>query len=861
MAVLYGFLAVLSRIESFFKVIIISDRAKKYSVVFLLKIKRKNKNFMETLNLAGKWKLSRAADKEIIDAIVPGDNMSALLDAGKIKDPYYALNEVDLQWIGREDWKYSKTFKVTKTFLAKKSVYLSCEYVDTIAEIRVNGKLAGKTDNMFVRYRLEVKKFLKEGENTIEFFIKSPENTAVAEAKKMKYKVPYTQFPIQSPDRNMIRKVACHAGWDWGPCLMVSGIYGEVTLNATDDGRIEYVYSKQNHSKDACRIDATCEYEAVADGKIDFEIELGGETVKKTVKVAQGLNTITASVTVKKPVLWWPNGFGKQHLYTMTVKAGSDTLTKKIGLRTLELVSKEDKHGLSMLFKVNGLEIFAKGADWIPCDALPQRQTKEAMIPLLESAKKVHMNMLRVWGGGQYEFDYFYDLCDEMGLMVWHDFMFSCSLYPATKEFLATVKQEAVHQVKRLHDRACMALWCGNNENVGALKWYKEARENRDRYLVDYDRLNEGVLGATVDEFDTEHSFWPSSPCGGRGDYSDCWHVDNRGDMHYWEVWHGSKPFEASYEKVPRFCSEFGFQSFPSMDTIKTYAPESEWNVTAPSMEHHQRNPGGNTRVLSTMSMYFRIPPKFEDFVYMSQVQQGIAIKTAVEHWRHLRPVCMGTLYWQINDNWPVCSWASLDYKGKWKLLHYMAQRFYAPTIVSGFRRPDGKVEVWLTDDSLKVRDAKINVKVISFAGKEIFKETIKVKTKSPGALLVKTYEISDYVKNPEEAFMHLELDCDGKNFKNEVFFAEQKKSAIPMAAVKTNVKAEGQSFKLEIATDKAAFFVSANADGIKGEFDDNCFTMLAGEKRVLTFTPESKVSLEQFRKAVSVKHLRATYE
>ena len=294
--------------------------------------------------------------------------------------------------------------------------------------------------------------------------------------------------------------------------------------------------------------------------------------------------------------------------------------------------------------------------------------------------------------------------------MIWHDMMFSCALYPSTPGFLANVEREIRHQVKRLRDHPCIALWCGNNEDVGALTWYPESRKNRDRYIVDYDRLNEGVIGRVVDECDPTRTFWPSSPSAGRGDYSDNWHDDRRGDMHYWSVWHESKAFSAYYEVSPRFCSEFGYQSFPSVELARGYCPPGQMNVTSPVMEHHQRHGRGNALIVEMFTRYFRMPEGFENFVYLSQVQQALAIKTAVEHWRHLRPTCMGTLYWQLNDNWPVCSWSSLEYGGKWKLLHHAARRFYAPTIVSAFQRPDRTVEVWLTSDTLQSQKAAVTV-------------------------------------------------------------------------------------------------------------------------------------------------------
>ncbi len=816
---------------------------------------------MKRIDLSGEWKLIRVKNNESVPAQVPGDTHSALLDAGKIPDPYWADNELSVQWIGREDWIYSRKFTVSAEMLSEKSVFLNCDCLDTITDIIINGKKAGSTENMFVRYRFEVKKFLRPGENTIEILFHSSENAAVEASKKLKYPVPHGSSPVQSPNRNLVRKVQCHSGWDWGTCLMVAGIYGDIYLGAYSDARIEHVYCDQKHSKGVCEVKVNCEVFSPDGEKTTMKIRLGDQELVKTAVLAKGLNRIDVTITVKNPILWWPNGFGKQHLYDLEVKVGGSEIRKKLGLRKLELISEEDKLGLSMLFRVNGVDIFAKGADWIPCDALPQRQTREAIEYLLDSAAKVNMNMLRVWGGGQYEYDYFYEMCDEKGLMIWQDFMFACSLYPATDEFLDLVKQEAVYQVKRLRDYACIVIWCGNNENLGALGWYKESKDSRDRYLVDYDRLNEGVLGNTVRELDPGRVFWPSSPCGGPGDYSDGFHNDKRGDMHYWGVWHGGKSFDEFHKIFPRFCSEFGYQSFPSMDTVKTYASENQFNVTSPIMEHHQRNSGGNSKIIEMFSRYFRLPEGFENFVYLSQIQQGLAIKTAVEHWRRLRPNCMGTIYWQLNDNWPVCSWASLNYQGSWKLLHYMAKRFYAPAMVSAIQDDEKKqIEIFLTNDTVKAQKAKVCIQVRDLAGKVTFEERISTSVPAGSAKQIRKYDLAKLATKPDSHFMVLKMDIDGTIFRNEHFFCAWKKYEFPKTLIKTKIRAVKEGFEVKLESDLPAFYVGLFAEGINGEFDDNCLTLLPREARTVTFIPRQKTTMEDFKKSLTVKHLRDTY-
>ncbi|WDR02782.1 hypothetical protein PSQ19_00645 [Devosia algicola] len=328
------------------------------------------------------------------------------------------------------------------------------------------------------------------------------------------------------------------------------------------------------------------------------------------------------------------------------------------------------------------------GANWIPADAIPSRITPAVVRDLLESAKAANMNMLRIWGGGQYEPDYFYELCDELGILIWHDFMFACMSYPSDREFLDDVRVEITQQLRRLSHHACIALWCGDNEVIGSLGWYPETMAAPERYVANYDRLN-SMLGRIVEDEDPARRFWPSSPSMGYLDFSDGWHADTRGDTHYWDVWHSAKPFEAYRTVNPRFASEFGFQSFTSMNVIETFAEPKDRNPSSPVMENHQRNEGGNARILETMTRYFRFPSNFDQMVFLSQIQQGLAIKTAIEYWRSTKPRCMGTLYWQINDIWPVASWASLDYGGQWKLLHYMAKRFYLPISVVAVPDPE----------------------------------------------------------------------------------------------------------------------------------------------------------------------------
>jgi beta-mannosidase len=829
---------------------------------------------MKMIDLRGKWRLRSRGGNIDIAARVPGDTHSALLAAGKIEDPYWGRNELALQKLNREDWIYEREFQVPASFLTEGHVFLDVEGLDTIGHIFINGKSIARTNNGFLRYRFDVRTLLRPGKNTIGVEIDSAELAAVAESKKLPYPIPFNQWPVQSPHRNLIRKVQCHSGWDWGPCLMVAGIE-KISLVATPLGRIESLQILQDHKKPGgvgpVTLTVRCEVFSPKGGTTDFSVAVEGDRKKQekitTVRLQAGLSIVSQKVVITNPKLWWPNGHGAQPLYKVHVRVAGDETTSRIGLRTLELVNREDKNGLSMEFTVNGRAIFCKGANWIPADALPQRVTREWLDGLLSSAVAAHMNMLRVWGGGRYESDDFYDLCDEKGILIWQDFMFSCALYPATKNFLANVRDEVRYQVRRLRNRTCLALWCGNNEDLGALTWYPESRANRDRYLVDYDRLNEGVIGTAARELDPTRVFWPSSPCGGPDDYTDCWHDDRRGDMHFWSVWHEGKPFNAYLTVKPRFCSEFGYQSFPSMSTIRTYAEPGDCNPTSPVMEHHQRNYGGNSRIVENMTRYFRFPEGFPNFVYLSQVQQGLALRTAIEHFRRARPVCMGVLYWQINDCWPVASWSSLEYGGKWKVLHYMARRFYAPVLLSGVRADNGSIEIWVDNDTAQALDEKVRVRVIDFEGRVLHAVRFNARVRAFTSSRVRVFRPGELIGKdvaPETVFIAMDMATPGGVARNDLFLVDYKNADLAKAKIAVTVKARRPgSFDVTVKSDRPAFFVTLDAGKLPGVFSDNAITLLRGESRTVRFeiTPGSPTpGLVAFRKLLAIQHLRGTY-
>jgi beta-mannosidase len=805
--------------------------------------------------------MNEVGKRKTFPAAIPGDNYSALIKAKVLPDPYFGDNEKKVQWVKDLDWEFSREFNVPKAFFAQDNICLNIESLDTVAEVRINNKVIGKSKNMFKRFRTEVKSALKPGVNTIKVRINSPQKEALKEAARWPFPVPYSSNSTFK-NINALRKVQCHPGWDWGIELAVSGIYGEVSLIGYDNALLEHVYTKQTHRGKVCELKVTTELVAPAKGQQAVTFTFDGEQKVVEAKLKKGLNKVETTFKIKNPKLWWPVGYGEQPLYSLSVSTGSQFLQKSIGLRELEIINEKDDIGKSLIVSINGTHVFCKGANWIPCDALPTRQTPEAIRGLLEDAVEANMNMIRVWGGGQYEADVFYETCDELGLLVWQDLMFACSLYPSTDDFVANCVDEVEYQTKRLRDYTSIALWCGDNEVIGALGWYKESKENRDTYLVNYDRLNR-ACGDAVNRADDTRVFWPSSPCAGPGDFSNTFHDDSSGDMHYWHVWHLGKPFEAYYDVVPRFCSEFGFQSFSSFETTKTFTEAKDWNATSPVMEVHQKNPAGNEKIVNMFSRYFRMPNGFENFIYLSQVQQAVAIKTGVEFWRHLRPVCMGALYWQLNDNWPVASWSSIEYGGHWRQLHYHAKRFYAPVMGTAFQK-DGKVEVWIVNDLLKSTQASATLKVQDFKGKTLKTIKLTASLKAQASKKLKVFKVEELASQPDTCFMTIDIDSKGtlgrQQHSNTHFFTPYKSCELEQAKIITSVKAHKDGAEVTLKTDKPAFFVNLEVSKVPGVFSDNSFTLVPGKAKKVIFRSRKETTLAKIKAGISLKSLRDTY-
>ena len=810
---------------------------------------------MTDLSLAGPWTLHDASGAPTAPCPIPGDIHSALIAAGRIPDPMIGTNEADIQWVHEAEWEIRRAFDVPAEALAGKWPVLDLEFLDTIAEVTVNGTMVASLDSSFIRHRIDLSGVVRPGGNEIAIRFRSATREATARAARQPFPIPHTKNN-RVADLNMLRKAQCHGGWDWGPCLMVLGVYAEPKLRLFDDARIEHVVIRQDHHADgSVTVTAHVELVALTDGPVPVVFTFDDREVEGEAMVTHANGgAIDLSLTIAEPALWWPAGYGDQPLYDAGITIPGDRTTRRIGLRRLRLINEPDAAGASMTFEVNGVPIFAKGANWIPADALPSRITRERMARLLGEAVAANMNMIRVWGGGFYEFDAFYELCDEMGLLVWQDMMFACSQYPSTPEFLRQVDAEVRYQVKRLASHASIAIWCGDNEVIGSLTWYEESKTNRDRYLVNYDRLNRAIEQA-VTESDTSRTFWPSSPCSGKLDYGDAWHDDSSGDMHFWSVWHENRDFEHYYDVRPRFCSEFGFQSFPTMHDIRRVAPESEWNAMSPVMEWHQRDPAGNGRIVETMTRYFRMPTGFGNFLYLSQLQQALAIETAVRFWRSLKPHTMGTIYWQLNDVWPSVSWSSLDHAIGWKTLHYHARRFFAPLALAA-RIEDGLLRLSGLNDGLKPAPVETRIRTIGGDGTTL-QETVHA-AEIPGDRAIEIAAVpmaSGGLAHVVDGRRAGETDFDPL-LRLVVLADKPKRLDLPDAQVTLSAGDTAGTFTL--STDAPAFFVKPEASGFAGAFDDASVLLLPGETRRLAF--RSFDGRMPGADDVAISHLGATY-
>lgn len=635
----------------------------------------------EQVNLGGAWRMREADSETWHSAHVPGSVYADLMADGTMPDPFWRENELDAFERMKKDYVYQRAFTVTEAQLAHAHVELVCEGLDTLAHVSLNGHEIAFADNMHITWVWDVKEQLHTGENTLEIRFDSPIRYCAKKAEE----APGWESSDATPGFRHLRKAHCMFGWDWGPRLPDAGIWRPIFLRTWDAARLENALMLQAHHDGV--VDVTIRPEIAGESAWSAEITApDGEVmiIPKTTAAEQ-------VVTIQNPQLWWPNGLGKQPLYRVTVRlATGDTRVWRIGLRTMTVSREKDEWGEEFCHVVNGMKVFAMGADYIPEDNILARVTPERTRRLLEDCKAANFNAIRVWGGGYYPDDAFYDICDELGLLVWQDLMYACAFYDLTPDFERSIRVETHQNVARLRHHASLALICGNNEMEMFMAGANSALINHrtwefvptyPHHITDYVKMFEYILPAIVKETAPQTYWWPASPSSG-GNF-DAPNDENRGDNHYWDVWHGEKPFPEYRKFFFRYASEFGFQSFPCLKSVEQFTLPDDRNIFSRVMERHQRNQAANGKILSYLSQTFRYPNSFDDLLYASQLMQAEAIRYGVEHWRRNRGRCMGAIIWQLNDIWPVASWASIDYYGRWKALHYAAKRFFAPVMIS----------------------------------------------------------------------------------------------------------------------------------------------------------------------------------
>ncbi|MFB3880752.1 MAG: glycoside hydrolase family 2 protein [Armatimonadota bacterium] len=821
------------------------------------------------VDLGGSWTLSRLGEEEAeVSAQVPGCVHTDLLAAGRIPDPFVRDNEDAVQWVSEQDWVYRREFEVTPELLAHDRVLLRCEGLDTLATITINGKRVGAGDNMFRVWEMNVKQALRPGGNEVEISFASP--LRYMREHHARRSLPDWHGPKEPPSRGWIRKEPCNFGWDWGPVLATCGIWRPIRLIAYNAARLTDVHIRQRHEDG--RVDLTISVAAETTKATELSaavtVSLGGQEVSRADAPLDG-GTARFRLSIAEPKLWWPRGMGEQPLYAVRVElrdsdgAGLDSTERRIGLRTLRLDRHADQWGESFQFVVNGVSFFAKGANWIPADAFITRMNRGRYEQLLRSAAEANMNMLRVWGGGVYEDDVFYDLCDELGICVWQDFMFACSTYPTFDEaFMRNVRAEAEDNLRRLRHHACIALWCGNNELEQGL--VGEDWNDRRMVWADYGRLFDKLLPEVVKELDPDRDYWPSSahsPCGDRADANN----PSCGDAHLWEVWHGRKPFEWYRTCEHRFNSEFGFQSFPEPRTVYAITEPQDRNVTSYVMEHHQRSGIGNTLIMQYMLDWFRLPASFEMQLWSSQILQGMAMKYAVEHWRRSMPRGMGTLYWQLNDTWPGASWSSVDYHGRWKALHYLAKRFYAPVLVSGVEDlAKGSVEIHVTSDLMEARQAELSWLVTDVQGSPLLDGKAGLEIAPRQNALVRTLDLRHQLaeRGPRDLLLWLELRDDGELLSdNLVLFARPKHLELPEPGISWTVEErEPGRPVITLSSERTALWAWIGLRSGEAAFSDNFVHLRPGAPVTAAVRPVEPMSVEELQEQLAVSSLVDTY-
>ncbi len=823
--------------------------------------------FQQSLN--GTWQFRRLGESEWLPASVPGGVHTDLLALKRIPDPFVADNEHAVQRVAENDWEYRLIFSPASALLQEDKVFLVCDGLDTLATVTLNGHLLGESHNMFRQYHWEVSERLKAGENELRVVFHSP--LAFLRARQ-------AEKPLRGggdiPGGPHLRKAPCQWGWDWGPKLPPIGIWKDIRLEGYTTARLEDIHLRQRHAGDQVTLHAAIRLEQWQEA--DLQVTLQVTAPDGATQVVQGKpggehdrpSACLLQTIIHQPQRWWPNGYGTQPLYEVDVALWQgqkqlDRRTCRLGLRTLELRREADEWGESFQFVVNGVPIFAKGANWIPADSFPTRVQDAHLEWLIRSAAEAHMNMLRAWGGGFYPEDRFYDLCDRYGILVWQDFIFSCGIYPDDEAFFDNVRQEAMENIRRLRHHPSLALWCGNNEmEEGWVNWHwDDPTDHTNRRLkAAYDRMFHHLLPAIVADEDPDRPYWPSSPSSGIP--FDHPNDQQRGDTHYWDVWHGRKPFTAYRQQYPRFMSEFGFQSLPPLATIQTYAPPEEQNITSYIMEHHQRSPSGNSLMVSQMTDQFRLPKDFASFVYVSMVLQAEGIRYGVEHWRRNRQRVSGTLYWQLNDCWPVASWSSIDYFGRWKALHYLARRFYAPLLLS-MEENDLRLDLHLTSDLLQPWQGRVAWRLETLAGHVLEQDELPVTAPPQRDSLVASLDFSARLTEAErrQVVLIAELWQDNELIGQSLAtFVPNKHLMLTNPHLQWEVATEHDQAVIRLRAASLARFVELSLAETDAVFSDNYFDLSPNRERRVSVPLPAGWDGERLRQALRLRSLYDSY-
>ena len=815
----------------------------------------------EKISLNNGWEFSQAGKGEWLPATVPGTVHQDLIDNNKLINPFFGMNEEKVQWVEKEDWQYKTTFVLTKEQLSRQAALLNFEGLDTYADIYLNGSLLERTDNMFVGYEIPVKDVLREGENRLQVYFHSPIKMGLPQLETDGFQYPADNDHSKTRVSIYSRKAPYSYGWDWGIRLATSGIWRPVTLELYDAARIEdYFVCQVSVTKEMAKVNNILEVMSVPQASQQAEVVLSYSykdgakvTEQKSVTLQPGLNKVNMPVEIANPHLWMPNGWGEAALYDfeMTVKVDGKAVAsekKRVGLRTIKVVMEDDKDGKSFYFMVNGEPVFAKGSNLIPDDALLPNITTERYYQLVKDAKDANHNMIRVWGGGIYEDDRLYDAADEMGILIWQDFIFACTTYPSDPAFLRRVAQEAEYNIKRLRSHASLAMWCGNNEIYEGMRYWGWSKKYENPAIWNemkegYDKLFHQLLPAILKEYDADRFYMHGSPYEANWGRPHSWKI---ADSHNWGTWYGRKPFESFDTELPRFMSEFGFQAFPEMKTIATFAEPKDYALESDVMNAHQKASIGNFLIKKTMALYYEVPEDFEELVYKGLVLQGFGIRHGIEAHRRNRPYCMGSLYWQLNDSWPVVSWSSIDYYGNWKAMHYQSKRAFAPILLNAFKEGDELCIYTLSDELKEYKNATLQLKVMDFNGKVLNKKEVKGEVPANASVVFHKEAYNVLATNPTNTLLLMTLkDQKGKVLSEEIYyFNHPKDQELPVAKVSYKVKQLDGKCEVTLSTKQLArdIFIEIPFQGAR--FSDNFFDLLPGQtKKIVISSDEIKKS------------------